>query len=426
LRSSDALLRQASVYAVSQVGARAIPFLLLPLVTRFLTPSDYGIVTMFALIGSVLDPLVGVNLSGALTVKFFDREIALPSYVGTGLTVAACLAGGAAVIVAIAGPALEGVTQVPQQWLEIAVLMVLARTAINAYLSLLRVREQAVSYGLFVNAQTLTTVVLSIGLIVILGLTWVGRLAAEAVGALVFGLLAIRLLRRAGELTFTPQISYVRDLLAFGVPLIPHALGGILLVQADRILITNLLGVSQTGIYAVGYQLALVVQLFADAFNNAYAPWLFRQLANPEPDLPIRLVRQTYLQIALFGLLAIAVTVVMPFVGQAVLGQSFVESTAFIGWFALAFFFSAAYYMVTNYIFFAQKTKFLSIVTASVAIANVPVTYVLIRLNGAVGAAQALALSYAMFFALTWAVSYRVYPLPWLSALRAHPKQGRG
>jgi Na+-driven multidrug efflux pump len=72
------------------------------------------------------------------------------------------------------------------------------------------------------------------------------------------------------------------------------------------------------------------------------------------------------------------------------------------------------YYMVTNYIFFADRTRWLAAVTITVALINVPLTYVLIKLNGGTGAAQAMAGSLALSFLLTWAVSQRVYPMPWL------------
>ena len=56
--------------------------------------------------------------------------------------------------------------------------------------------------------------------------------------------------------------------------------------------------------------------------------------------------------------------------------------------------------MVTNYIFFAQRTRWLAAVTISVAFVNIPLTYVLIKVNGGVGAAQAMAISFGLSFLL--------------------------
>jgi Na+-driven multidrug efflux pump len=84
----------------------------------------------------------------------------------------------------------------------------------------------------------------------------------------------------------------------------------------------------------------------------------------------------------------------------------------------VGFLFSGMYYLVTNYIFFAQRTGRLAVVTATTAIINIALTYALITVNGGLGAAQSMAISFAISFVLTWIVSQRAYPMPWLSAWR--------
>jgi Na+-driven multidrug efflux pump len=44
---------------------------------------------------------------------------------------------------------------------------------------------------------------------------------------------------------------------------------------------------------------------------------------------------------------------------------------------------------------------------------NVVLNYVLIKANGAVGAAQASAAAFLVSFLLTWALSAKAYPMPW-------------
>ena len=72
------LVQRAGIYTVSNLAARALPFLLLPVLTRYLTPADYGIVAMFLFSAMVLEPFLTLNLPGALTVKFFDKGFDLP------------------------------------------------------------------------------------------------------------------------------------------------------------------------------------------------------------------------------------------------------------------------------------------------------------------------------------------------------------
>jgi O-antigen/teichoic acid export membrane protein len=124
-------------------------------------------------------------------------------------------------------------------------------------------------------------------------------------------------------------------------------------------------------------------------------------------------VRYTYLQFVGMATFAVVVSLVMPLLAEHVLGPSFAESARYVRWFAIAFACSGMYYMVASYIFYAERTIWLAAVTFVSAVVNIPLNYLLITRNGAIGAAQATACAMALSFLLTWLVSSRVYAMPW-------------
>ena len=69
--------------------------------------------------------------------------------------------------------------------------------------------------------------------------------------------------------------------LSFNIPLIPHYLSGTILNQGDRIMIQNMVGDSEVGIYSVAYSIGMLVQLFTNAINNSMTPWMYENL-NPQ------------------------------------------------------------------------------------------------------------------------------------------------
>lgn len=407
------LLRQAGVYTASNLAGKAIPFLLLPVLTRFLSPTDYGIVSMFLFSALILDPFISLGFAGAVTVKYYDNTTDLPAYLGTGAVMTVALALPFELLVFLLRDPLAELTQVPPEWLLLVVPLIVARAVGAVLLSLLRVREKALLFGVVQNLQSAGLISLSLLFVVALGRQWRGRLEAELLAWFAFAIAGLVALRRSGWLRLVFVRPYARHLARFGVPLIPHMLGAILMVQTDRLLLTNLVGVGETGLYTVGYQLAVLVELVAVSFNNAYVPWLFRKLTDADDRTRRRLVQYTYVQWAGMTVLAVAVAIVMPWLAGHLLDRSFASSGRYIGWFALGFLFSGMYYMVTNYIFYAQQTRWLAAVTITVALVNIPLTYVLIKLNGGIGAAQATATSLGLSFLFTWIVSQRVYPMPW-------------
>ena len=86
-------------------------------------------------------------------------------------------------------------------------------------------KNQSVRYGIFQVSQTLLNFGLTLILVVSLGLGWEGRLWGQSAPLILFGLLAIVLLRSSKLLNLKFRKDYIRDALNFGLPLIPNAIG---------------------------------------------------------------------------------------------------------------------------------------------------------------------------------------------------------
>ena len=61
--------------------------------------------------------------------------------------------------------------------------------------------------------------------------------------------------------------------LKIGLPMIPHALALILLAQMDRIMIKDILGDADSGLYIFGYSFATLLMIFTNAIGQAWLPW---------------------------------------------------------------------------------------------------------------------------------------------------------
>src|SRR5712691_9716457 len=66
------LLRHSAVYGLGSIVARAIAVLLLPLYTRYLSPSDYGLIETLIALSAVLTALVAQAMKSAFFRFYFD------------------------------------------------------------------------------------------------------------------------------------------------------------------------------------------------------------------------------------------------------------------------------------------------------------------------------------------------------------------
>lgn len=417
---SGRLFGNASIYMAATVVNAAIPFALLPVLTRVLTPADYGIVAMYTLMLSVLGAFTGLSVHGAVSVRYFQmpRE-ELAEYVACCLGILGITTLVVALAVGLLGPWLVEGTSVPLDWLLVGVGVAGLQFVINVRLALWQVAGEARKYGGFLVALSVVNAAISLVLILSAGLAWQGRAAGQSIAVASFGAMAAWLLARNGYLTFPRQWrKHTADALRFGVPLIPHVLGGMAIVAADRFVIMNQLGASEAGIYMVALQFAQAIGLATDSFNKAYAPWLMKRLASAPAVPRVTIVRGTYAYFVvvlsgawLYGSLAPALLHMM-------VGASFQASAPLIGMIALGYAFSGCYFMVTNYVFFENRTARIALITLATGLLNIALMYVLVERQGLQGAALAFMLTNACTFLATWWLAHRVHPMPWWRALR--------
>ncbi|MFS2023587.1 lipopolysaccharide biosynthesis protein [Massilia sp. CT11-137] len=409
----------AGIYLGANVLNAGVPFLLLPLLTRILSPADYGAIAMFAIVLSIMGAFTGLSVHGAISVRYFQMEKErLAEYVGACMAILAVSTALVFITVLLCAQPVTELSGLPLDWVLVAIVLSGLQFIANIRLVLYQVSGQANRYGAFQIGQTVLNATLSLILVLSVGLAWQGRLIGQATAVALFGVAAAYLLYKDGLLLRPHNLKLLAgDALRFGVPMIPHTLGALLIVAVDRIVITKVLGLATAGIYMVALQMGQVVGLLTDSFNKAYAPWLMKRLADKD-NVPRRaIVRGTYVYFVVVVSVALAIGAAAPWFLPLLVGNSFAPAAQLIIYTTLGFAFSGCYYMVTNYIFFESKTALLAMVTAVVGLLNVPLTIELVKANGAAGAGMAFMLTQFASFAGTWWLAHRTHPMPWLRAI---------
>lgn len=408
--------RHALVYTLANFSVAGIPFLLLPLLTRTLSPEAYGIVAMFSVAVPFFTILVGSNMHGAIMVRYFDPNCTdVPTYVTSCFAVMLVMLALLILGVFIFSEQLYRVTALSEAWLLTAVFTAAGLFPIQVLLVLWQSSKQPIKYaGLRLSQATLDGL-LSIVLVVLIPLSWQGRIGGIALAAFFLSVVAIYLLIRNGWLVKSVSSAHVNDALRFGIPLLPHAIGGLLINMLDRFMVTNYLDVASTGIYFVGVQVGLILGIAADAFNRAFAPWLMESLRDVDKARDRRIVIFTYLYFAAILICAILGGLVVPKLLAILVGEKFQEAADVARYSLIGNAFGGMYLMVINYIFFSRRTELLSALTIFCGSATLGLSWYLIHLNGLIGAAQAYMLGQAMMFFGTWMLAQRCHKMPWFS-----------
>lgn len=398
---------------------KGIPFLLLPILTRYLTPEDYGVIATFLVFTSFFAIFIGLSGHGAVDANYFRlAKQRLAKYISNVVFVLLLTFSTLLIFILFLHQFIEEQFGIPFLWQVVALLVALSQFVTLINLTLWVIEKKPINYGLYQTSQTLLYATLSLFTVLALEMNWIGHLTGLAIASIGFGLISIFFLYKRGYLKLKIRKLYIKDFLMFGVPMVPHQLGDWLRTQGDKLLIVSFIGSAATGIFSVGQQLALVMLILIASLNKALYPSLY-QILSAQPDIRQKeeVVKKSYqlaLGISLVGVIGFILT---PLVYPYLLGDKFQSASSITQLIIVAMIFEAFYYIVVNYIFYVKKTRGLAKITFSMALFHVLMSYILIVVLGFDyhAIAYSMILSSFIQFILVWWFSNQVYPMPWFT-----------
>lgn len=418
------MLIKSLVYLGSNVLNALIPLAMLPILTRVLTVEEYGQVGLFQTLITAFAGLIGLSAAGAAGRKYFDQEASdrdnLATYIGAALQVAAATFVPVVILTYLLADPISGWLAIPAWWVVGAAVVPAFNVMIQMRLVQWQVRGAAYRYGALQVTYSIINFGFSLMLVLALGFGGEGRVIGQVAAGMLVATCALLLLRRDGLLRiFTWRPAALREIVSYGLPLVPHVIGLFLLAYADRVVIGTQLGLEEAGMYIAAVQLVGGAGLMFDAINKAYVPWLFERLARNDDIEKRKIVLFTYIW---FGIIAVGIAVAFligPELYVLIAGRDYAEAAHIIGWLAAGHGLSGMYLMVTNYVFYSRRTGILAVTTILSAAVGLGALLLLVKPFGLLGAAWAFCLGMGVRFLLTWWAGNLRHPMPWLSALRS-------
>lgn len=417
------LLKSSIIYAVCDAINKAVPFFILPVLSYYLTPSDFGVITNFNVLLSIVTIFVMIGVDGAISVSFYKlSKQEMATFIFNGLCLIFGITIVMALLLAIFNTAVYDYVKIPVVYQVLLVIMAFMACMTSINLSLWRLEEKSLKYGLYEILQTILNLTISIYFVVYLNVGWKGRVDGMIVATSIFGIFSIFLLIKRGYFSAKVDTKYLREIIFFGLPIIPHAMSFWIRSGVDRLYITHFIDEAATGLYATGFQFGVLISFVTYSFNNAFAPFIYKQLSvTNSVDLynsKIKLVRISYLVMLVLLLACFLFLILSNFILDFFFSKQYIEAREFIFWAILAQTFQGFYLLFVNYIFYVKKTRILAVITFSCAVLQALISYFLVKNIGAMGAAYATVLISFINFILVAVFSNKVCPMPWFSSLR--------
>jgi O-antigen/teichoic acid export membrane protein len=414
------LSRSFVIYTLSSILASALPLALLPALTHQLSAAEYGLVATLTTMMAFCTPPLTWGAPSLVSIEHgrLDAE-RFRAFLSSTLVIPLAALVVLSLLAWVAAPWIAPLFEVPVAWFRAIPLITSLTIPPLVMTTLLRMRNAPVRFGLVEIGTSVLNVSLSLLFVVTLQWHWEGRMYGYIVTSALIGAVALAWLARQGLLTRAFDRAALRDNFRFGLGLLPHDLGNQIIRLSDRLFLVALVGLDGAGLYAVAAQVSSVALVLLSAFNRAWVPYLFPRLHNPSPETRRAIVRNSYAVMAGFAVFFALFNLAAPLIYRWFIDPKFHASIAYVRWMSAGYFFTAIYLTYVDYIFYVKKTYLLSMITTVNMALNLALNYFLVRHFGTVGASMAFATTMFVVMCLAFALSNRVYPMPWFPWMRA-------
>lgn len=389
-------LKKASVYyLVGTLFNKGFAFLTVPIFTRILSTSDYGIVTTYNSWISILSMIMGFAIYMGIRASFIDFSDKVDDFLSvcTSFT----LICGALMCFFIGGGAILLKISVGYTLVFLCLLQGLSAAIVQNYSMYLMMKYEYKYRTALMVLPNLISVVLSVVAILFVVKTdlYMGRIVPTALVNIGFGILVVVAVYKKSHCLFNRD--YLKYALAISAPLVLHGIALNILSQSDRTMITWLSDASQTGIYSLIYNFSMIATVITTALEGIWVPWFTDKLkARKIGDINTAVT--DYINLMTYAM--VAVILLGPEIVKILASKKYWEGISIIPPIVLANYIIFAYTLYVNIEHFYKKTPYITLNTIIAAGCNIILNYLFIPKYGYVAAAYTTLFSYIVAFVL--------------------------
>jgi O-antigen/teichoic acid export membrane protein len=404
--------RDSFIYGLATIVTRGISLFLVPIYTRVLSPGEYGVIDMVAVVASLVNLTVALEISQGVARYFTGAKTMEEkrTYASTSLWFSLA-AYGLALLIALpyTGELSELILgdRVYEPILRVALVSVGLNGLFYLLQNQLRWQLSPKSNAVASLVSTSTTFASSILFVVYYRTGVIGVFYGQIIGLGTGCLLSAWFSRSSYGFLFSN--TALKEMLSFSIPLVPSSIAVFVALYIDRLAIRHLMTIEDVGLYGIAYRFATILPLLLMGFQGALTPLVYNNYENAETPGELERIFRYFLALllpALLGLIIFSREILILFTTP-----SYYAASSVMGVLGAAMLLSRMYIFAPG-LAIEKKTGHIAGISVIGAIINTALNYLLIPVFGMMGAAAATLVGAAVSFGLYMIFSQKLYHVP--------------
>lgn len=392
-------------YTVGNYMLKGLSFLTVPIFSRLLSTSDYGIFNTYLAYQSIVFLFVGLALHTSLKNAKYKYKEDFAKYNSCCILVTLLNLG----IWLLLGNLIYPLYGDAVGFSRIIVNLLLLDSFGTALIQFFNVYVGLdYRYSSFLKISAFNAVA-NMGISVLLIMTVfrndraTGRILGNVVPVAVIACVIIWYFWRKAAPRF--DLKYTKFAVSYSLPLIPHGISQVILAQFDRIMIKELIGPSQAGIYSFAYNIFSIINVTSNSLDNVWGPWFYERMEQKDYDSI-----QKYSSKYAFGMLMFSVMVMLgaPELVKILGAREYWDAMYSVIPIVIGGYFMFLYTLPSSVEYYYAKTKFIAIGTGMAALINIVLNVIFIRQFGYLAAAYTTLVTYLLYFVFHYLIAWNI------------------
>ena len=390
------LVRSCSIYAIAILAQKVASIFLLPVYTRYLSPSDYAVMELLELAVTVFGVLLGSNFSAGFLYHYFRTD----DEADRRATMSTAMFGSLAVGCAISAIGMMAAPLLGRLIFETTAYTGLMRLVFTSFSVLLMIETayqylRAKDYAWMYVSMSVGSLFLSVAanLILVVALGW--GIAGVLTGTLIVNvitaaILLVFCLRHSG-ISFRGPLAV--EMLRYAAPVGIAGLSIFVLNFSDRFILKRYVSTTDLGIYSMAAKFAMMLSYVTVIFNSYWNAQMYALIRGEGgPAIYSRMLSYYMAALTYAAVLLIAAT--DPAI-HILTTSAFWSSVQFIPWLVLAFLIRCLSDYFRQILYLRARTGADATVVWASAVASITTSFVLIPRIEIWGAVAAAVVGYA-------------------------------
>lgn len=402
-------LKAAVAFSAATALSRALAFVLLPIMTRAVTPAEYGELSVTLTIAGVAATALGQGLDVGVVRNYFQLE-GQPNerdrYVYSAWQYSLVTSFvGALLFCAIGAPIVAGSDILGPDSLSLAFIGAgLSAVTTTVPFAVLRASQRIRPFLIIGVGNALATSGATVLAVVVLDGGVMGWLAAIiGANALTLALAAVIVPYRRPR---PFEWRYTKDALSLGLPMVPHYMSHWGLQVADRLVLATVVSATAVGVYSLAANMAIPAMVILTSVTQGFYPAYSR--AGSSAEGRSELGNTVMLQIAIVAVVTLSGALLAPVAVDLLTPPSYAGAAELAAWIVLGYGFLGLYGIpMTLSSLTLGTTKGVWKVTVSATVINIAMVAYLVPEFGLTAAAVASAVGYGLLLIGVTIYAYR-------------------